>query len=441
MHGNNLMKNKVTQDLRTRAVSNALKNYEELDGKQRLTIPFQNRKIHIEVLKIDPNYLLLNHENNRVGAQLADNEEMRTVYQDPTCQEAQEIIADLLRATDEFPALKQQLKDSGQQEPGLITREGVLLNGNTRAVALRDLGETVMEIGLLPSNVSSADFLDIEISLQMVDLVKQKYSFANELLVIEKYRNIHRNDKMLAERMGWKRGWQKKIDERVQLLNLIRYIRDLGTKPIKYQEFDGKETHLTDLLQIYNANKDHPKIAEKIKSSRIVSILLGLNKDQTRAIDEDFFENYVIPQLEGKKETLDLLSHFKKVPTDNDELDDLLDDKGIEEVLDIQALLTNILSRTTGDDGSLKRDLPTDLDDLRLAIRRGADKKILEMKDEAEGTLPGQILVDIADKFEKLNNIIESSAMNDNFDIKKFKYNLIRIEKTYEKLKRKPFLK
>jgi hypothetical protein len=437
------MPNKITQELRNQAVTSALKNYEELKSNHRLTIPFKNERIHIEVLKIDPTYLLLNHENNRVGAQLADDNRIEMVYSDPTSDTAQEVIANLLRATEEFPKLKQQLNDSGQQEPGLITRDGILLNGNTRAVALRDLGVTVMEVGLLPSDVSSADFLDIEISLQMVDLVKQDYSFTNELLVVEKYRKIHENnDKMLAERMGWKRGWQKKINEKEQLLNLIRQIRDLGTRPIRYQEFDGKETHLTDLLQVYNVNKDHPRIAEKIKASRIVSMLLGLNKDQTRTIDEDFFENYVIPQLDGKAEALDLLSHFKKIPTDNDELDELLDNtKGIEEELDINALVTNILSRITASDGTLTRDLPTDLGDLRSAIRRGADKKILEMKDEAEGTLPGQILVDIADKFEKLQSIIESSAMNENFDIKKFKYNLQRIDKAYAKLKKNEILK
>ena len=438
------MPNETTQELRTEAVKTALKNYEEIKSNHRLTIPFKNNRIHLEVLTIDPNYLLLNHQNNRVGAQLADNEGTEIVYEDPTSDQAQEIIANLLRETGEFSALKQQLKDSGQQEPGLITREGVLLNGNTRAVALRDLGESVMEVGLLPSNVSTTDFLDIEISLQMIDLVKQKYSFANELLFIEKYRNISdsNSDKMLAERMGWKRGWQKKIDDKVQLLNLIRQIRDLGIRPIKYQEFDGKETHLVDLLQVYNVNKNHPKVAERIKSSRIISMLLGINKDQTRTIDEDFFENYVQPQLVGKTEALELLQHFKKIPTENDELDELIDDKKeIEEVLDVQALVTNILSRITEKDGTLSRDLPTDLDDLKHAIRRGADTKILEYKDETTGTLPIQILADIAEKFEKLDLILEEAALNDNFDSKKFKFGLKRIGETYETLTKHKLLK
>ena len=103
--------------------------------------------------------------------------------------------------TEKFQSLKQELLDLGQQEPGLITRDGLLVNGNTRCAALMELqkegkisGATI-DVAVLPSSVTSHEITDIEIRLQMVRLTHQDYSFSNSLLMMRKYLNTGKTEK------------------------------------------------------------------------------------------------------------------------------------------------------------------------------------------------------------------------------------------------------
>jgi hypothetical protein len=83
-----------------------------------------------------------------------------------------------------------------------------------------------IDVAVLPDDADDAAILDLEMSLQMVQLVHQDYTFTNELLLLDKCKKLNYTDKQIAEKMKWSRGWQKKLDERFQLLKLINEIRD-----------------------------------------------------------------------------------------------------------------------------------------------------------------------------------------------------------------------
>ena len=78
---------------------------------------------------------------------------------DPYSPAAQRIVAELVRDSHRSAAaLKDSLID-GQDQPGLITRKGKLVNGNTRCVLLRDLRaegritNSTIRVAVLPSDV------------------------------------------------------------------------------------------------------------------------------------------------------------------------------------------------------------------------------------------------------------------------------------------------
>ncbi len=84
-----------------------------------------------------------------------------------------------------FLLLKDDLQEHGQTEPGIVTHEGVLINGNTRCAALQELGEEHIRVGVLPEDAGHGDLESIELSLQLRRSHKRDYSFMNFLLALE----------------------------------------------------------------------------------------------------------------------------------------------------------------------------------------------------------------------------------------------------------------
>ena len=110
----------------------------------------------------------------------------------------------------------EEIKDDGQQEPGLITNDGKLVNGNTRYVALKKLKENGRDFGgidvaVLEEGTDLDDIMQYELALQFRTYTLQKYSYVNQLRTYEKYLNTNDNSyKDLASKIGWKRNGEKK---------------------------------------------------------------------------------------------------------------------------------------------------------------------------------------------------------------------------------------
>ena len=180
----------TTAEQREQAIANSLKVYKKEKKTRRHDISHRGEQISVPVVRLNTSVLLLNHDNNRLSAQLDGHPQQEVVQTSPTSQEAQEIIQRLLASTKDFNALKEQLRDLRQQKPGLATREGLLIDGNTRLAALIQLnkegGDDGIDVAILPADVTQQDLLDIETNQQMQQLVHQNYSFTNQLLMTKK---------------------------------------------------------------------------------------------------------------------------------------------------------------------------------------------------------------------------------------------------------------
>ena len=150
-----------SMDERRKAIERSLADYNAAGLNRRENIMYRGQWRNLEVIRVKPSLLLLNNNNNRLTAQLADHPLRQVVIEDPFSTQAQGVIEGLLSKTDKFQDLKNELKVLGQQNPGLISRDGLLINGNTRLVALRQLGEDGMDVAVLPGDATSEDFIDI----------------------------------------------------------------------------------------------------------------------------------------------------------------------------------------------------------------------------------------------------------------------------------------
>lgn len=293
---------------RIKAIKDALEDFDENSGIRR-EVAIRGQKVAVKVVSLDPGLLLLNHENFRIHSQLEDSPQKDKVLQDPSDAEAQRIIEDLLSATKDFKALKEQLKEYGQQEPGLISSEGLLVNGNTRAVALRQLKSPGMLVGVLPSSANGKDLILIQSDLQMQRWIHQDYSFTNELLFLEELKNtLKLDDASIVKRLGWRSGRasEKKLQKKFRLLSLIREVKSVTERPIPYSFFDDKSQILEDLDTDYEKEKERDyQRAERLKEVKLIAMIRGLTKDQVRIIEPEVVihsdENDVIaPPKENK---------------------------------------------------------------------------------------------------------------------------------------------
>jgi hypothetical protein len=142
----------ISNQYRREQIAKLLASYKESGERKSLPIEYRGETKVLEIIRIDPKVLLLNPNNSRLAAQLHDHHQKKVVQDHPTSEEAQEVLASLLRNTERFVKLKEELKEFKQQNPGLISRDGLLINGNTRVVALRDIGAEGVDVAVLPED-------------------------------------------------------------------------------------------------------------------------------------------------------------------------------------------------------------------------------------------------------------------------------------------------
>jgi hypothetical protein len=418
-------------DIRREAIAKALKEHKESSNPRTLEIEFRTHKINIQVITVRPSLLLLNHNNGRLGAQLEDHPKRDLVVQNPTSHDAQVVLAELLRSTEKFKDLKHELDAFSQQFPGLISRDGLLINGNTRVVALTDLEADGVDVAVLPSDANSEDFLELEMSLQMTRWTHQDYTFTNELLQMNRYLQATRSIPKLATKMGWTRNGTKKVEQSLRFWAIIEEIRALSESHLPYSTFDSKKQHLKDLDEEYQKLKVNGEIqaAEKMKWARIAALFLGINKDQVRTIDSNFFEEDVMKRLETKSDALQILEESKKLVIPDD-LDELLGSNNEPlEQLDMRKFVQGMLNspEMRDQDGSVKKDFGDTYSPIAQGVRLAAEEIITEEKLDNYRAEPAEVLREIRLNLQRvLEKFPEVSAMS-GFKIGDFDYELKKV--------------
>lgn len=423
-------------EARSDAIRKALQAYEQGSTRRTDEIEFRGKKILLPVVTLTPNILLLNHNNARLNAQLADHPYQEEVFRNPTSIEAQNVLEDLLRATDKYKDLKVQLESLGQQRPGLITRDGLLINGNTRVVALREIESTGVDVAVLPADANSEDLLEIEMSLQMTRLVHQDYTFTNELLLMDRYIKAGHSHKQLATKMGWMRGGEKKVETRLRILGIIEEVRGLSSTYLPYHVFDTKEEHLKDLDKEYQTLKNSGDIdaADRMKWSRLAAIFLGVNKDQVRAIDDQFFDEVVEKRIGDDPDASQALERVRRVSfeTKDDGLNDLLGSSPAgDEQLDMKSFVKAMLNDPSvrQDDGGVTRDLEGTYARVALGARLAADEIIKEERWSSYLIEPSEALREVQMSVRAIIEKFAEVSAKQGFDKGKFAFEFKRVQK------------
>ena len=286
---------------------------ETIKGVQEtVRVEWRDHQIHIPVISMPLALLYYNPDTHRIRAQRSsDPVREQSLDADPFGESAQNYLHFLLMGdptdpskTDQsFVALKEDLQEHGQSEPGIMSRWGVLINGNTRRAALKELGQENLRVGVLPIDAGYDDLQSIELSLQLRKDHKREYSFMNSLLAIDervaaghlaaKIQSDFRIKANTYEQRRWILAFVRDAIERSK----IRGAND-SLFSMQLIDFESHQGKLEELYRTYMGLKvKSPDQAEKLREQRLLALAMDKSKTDLRFIEPDFVERYMKASL------------------------------------------------------------------------------------------------------------------------------------------------
>ena len=106
---------------------------------ETVRMPWTSGDSLLDVIDIGVDEVLLNPQSHRIRAQLQDDPEWEQLGTSPHAEAVQRLVERHVRdarTAEEFSAPKDSLVREGRSDPGVMTHTGLLINANTRVVAL-----------------------------------------------------------------------------------------------------------------------------------------------------------------------------------------------------------------------------------------------------------------------------------------------------------------
>lgn len=266
-------------------------------------------KLVLPVATVALDVVLLSPHSHRIKAQLQSlpQSEQDLVAADPYGAQAQSLIGHLLRETPGFERIKNALANDGQLHAGVLTTGGVLVNANTRAVALRDLRVQYIKGVVLPADAGPKEITELELQLQMEQEVKQDYSFTSQLLFIEdlinsgNYTTLEVGRALRPSLTSNKKDTKAAVDHvegELRLLGLIREIVSASGGALNFLYFDDQRQALIEIDEDYRRLKStKPDEANRVRDAQLAGMIAGVDYRRLREIDSNLLDNYVVPAL------------------------------------------------------------------------------------------------------------------------------------------------
>jgi len=269
----------------------------EIGGKKQI-LPFYALPIK--------DFLRFSINNGRIVVEVKQWEEDNGRRLDPCDNKDHKEIHKILLSLNEGKTkeLKEDLKKKGQMEPGVITFDGFVINGNRRMAVIEELHEENpsgkyerLDVIRLPENISEKDLWRIEAGLQLSKDKVAEYGPVKELLKIRQGKKAGLTNKEIAAAMyGRDLTWVEDSLERLELID-------------QFLEFWGAvgnygliETHG---LSEYFIDTQQKILGPKNKRSRIPK-----REMQVRLTDAFHVIRANILQTKGGKKRKDKITHW-----------------------------------------------------------------------------------------------------------------------------------
>ncbi|WP_155369748.1 hypothetical protein [Catellatospora vulcania] len=275
---------------------------------ERREIPWRAGKKLLPVVSLRVDHVVLNPRSHRIQAQLKSNPAWTDLMAaDPFGAPAQDVIAQIIKETPGYERIRKLLSQEPQREPGMVTTAGVLINANTRVVALRELNREYVKVQVLPADANEIELADLELSLQMEVESKQPYSFTNRLLFIRDLLRTHQPedvglklDPALSRNIeADRKKATAEVETSARLLNMIENVIHDSGGALTYEFFDGEQQNVKDIDIAYEAllRRGQPQLADRVRRAKIAGMLAEMDYRKVRDIDATLLSDYVVGAL------------------------------------------------------------------------------------------------------------------------------------------------
>ncbi|MFE5806897.1 transcriptional regulator [Streptomyces sp. NPDC056491] len=271
--------------------------------QETLTVEWRTKPLVVQVIDMPIEQVYFNPSTHRIRAQRTfDPARDLLLTANPWGAEGQDYLDYLLKALPSNPAkrdgdfdeLMGSLKEYRQNEPGLITRDGILVNGNTRVAALRELGVLSVRVGVLPESCTWTDINAVELSLQLRHDTRRPYSYINRLLTIEEQVTSGRPIAEIAKEFRIRTETAEQDRWVLATLNDLVNRSKNGPAGLKLMDFEDQQEKLRELHRAFaKASRQNPAQADLLKENKLALIVLDFSKTDVRLADVDFRARYL----------------------------------------------------------------------------------------------------------------------------------------------------
>lgn len=225
-------------------------------------IYYKGKKRKLPVYEIDLDYLVYNQYNGRI-ASLVKSHLQETGYEiDATTPEGIELIEKFLWQSSETAnkVTEKSIFDQGQNEYGIVTRDGVVIDGNRRSMILRRVAKKKNEspyyfLGVVLDeelNDNPKEIMRLETTYQMGEDAKVDYNAIEKYLKCKDLIGYDFTEEEIGKMMG---DTESQIKEYLSIMNLMDdYLEKLNYKGI-YTRLDKTEGAFVDLNNYLNRYK------------------------------------------------------------------------------------------------------------------------------------------------------------------------------------------
>lgn len=418
------------------------------EPEETLSVPWQNSRRALPVITLSVDSVVLNPRSHRIRSQIESHPRADILEHDPFSESAQRIIATILAETIGFGPLVDNLKEEGQLEAGIITSAGVLLNGNTRAVALREIRIGYIRVAVLPDGATEKELTELEARLQLARDYKQDYTLTNEFLFIKEQIETGTRVEDLAFLLGKAqsrspahiRKGVAEIEKSLRVLQHIREIQQMSNYTIPLVFFDEHDSALREADNAYIALRDRsPTEAHRVRDGRMAGVLSRVTYRNLRNWDSDeFLKDYLEPQFEDDEDLLAFVNSDNtevaaESPSEDDGLGVLAGlDAETETAVDPSRLLTTLASHfgapkeATVIEGMTKGEL---FDGVQERITQAADERAQDRRDEKRQSTPLKLVREARNKVARARQALARASRDNTFNQGKFDYELRKLRR------------
>lgn len=216
------------------------------------------KRVDLDVFSLPTRLLYFNIRNGRFAAEYKEKKSKIGRDLEPKDKKDALIIRHMLleQSKEATKLLKEDLCRVGQKNPGIVTSDGAVINGNRRLAVFQHLYEETgeekwayFEVSILPRGTSEKDIWRIEAGLQFSREERLDYGPINRLLKLREGVNAGLTPQQIAATLygGFK---PKEIQEDLDRLKLIESYLDFVGKPGHYKTAEGLHEHFIDLRKM-----------------------------------------------------------------------------------------------------------------------------------------------------------------------------------------------